>query len=383
MRIAFYAPMKPASSPVPSGDREMARNLLNALGSYHDVNVASEFVSRDGKGEHRIQRRIAERGAEIARELISRWANTPRTKRPDAWFTYHVYHKAPDWLGPIVSTALKIPYFLAEVSHAPKQAGGPWDIGYRSAENAIKNAQGIFGLSRLDKACVLPLLDDPSRYHRLAPFTDVSAFAEAARVREKHRKRLIAAHNLPPAAPILMAVGMMREGDKLSSYRVLADALCQLRQREWSLLIVGDGPARDSVEGSFKRLPADRIRFMGSADCEQLPALYAGADLLTWPAVNEAFGMAMLEAQAAGLPVIAGKTGGVPDVVHNGETGVLCPVGNASAFAGALAGLLDTPSQLKKFSKSALTLTASENDISNAARTLDSVLRLSQETKVA
>ena len=151
-----------------------------------------------------------------------------------------------------------------------------------------------------------------------------------------------------------MAVGMMREGDKLSSYRVLADALCQLRQREWSLLIVGDGPARDSVEGSFKRLPADRIRFMGSADYEQLPALYAGADLLTWPAVNEAFGMAMLEAQrrhgnAAGLPVIAGKTGGVPDVVHNGETGVLCPVGNASAFAVALAGLLDTPSQLKNF----------------------------------
>ena len=93
--------------------------------------------------------------------------------------------------------------------------------------------------------------------------------------------------------------------------------------------------------------------------------------------------MAMLEAQAAGLPVIAGKTGGVPDVVHNGETGVLCPVGNASAFAVALAGLLDTPSQLKKFSKSALTLTASKNDISNAARTLDSVLQLSQKTKVA
>ena len=73
----------------------------------------------------------------------------------------------------------------------------------------------------------------------------------------------------------------------------------------------------------------------------------------------------------------------MPDVVHNGETGVLCPVGNASAFAVALAKLLDAPSQLKKFSISALTFTASENDISNAARTLDSVLRLSQETKVA
>ena len=44
---------------------------------------------------------------------------------PELWFTYHLYHKAPDWLGPRIAGALGIPYVVAEASFAPKQAGGP------------------------------------------------------------------------------------------------------------------------------------------------------------------------------------------------------------------------------------------------------------------
>ena len=62
----------------------------------------------------------------------------------------------------------------------------------------------------------------------------------------------------------------------------------------------------------------------------------AAADLYLWPAINEAYGMAFLEAQAAGLPVIAGRTGGVPAVVAADETGLLTPVGDAHAFAAAV-----------------------------------------------
>ncbi len=73
----------------------------------------------------------------------------------------------------------------------------------------------------------------------------------------------------------------------------------------------------------------------------ELPALYAAADLYLWPAINEAYGMAFLEAQAAGLPVVAGRTGGVPAVVADGVTGVLTPIGDATSFADAVARLLD------------------------------------------
>ncbi len=57
------------------------------------------------------------------------------------------------------------------------------------------------------------------------------------------------------------------------------------------------------------------------------------ADLFVWPAINEAFGMALLEAQACGTPVIAGASGGVPAIIADGETGWLSPPGDVAAFA--------------------------------------------------
>ena len=68
----------------------------------------------------------------------------------------------------------------------------------------------------------------------------------------------------------------------------------------------------------------------------ELRRYYAASDLMVWPAINEAFGMALLEAQAAGLPVLAGASGGVPAIVKDGRTGYLVAPGDANAFATAL-----------------------------------------------
>ena len=154
MRVAFYAPMKPPGHAVPSGDREIARLLVRALGSAgHAVEVASRFVSRDGKGNADRQERLREIGLRLADRLIRRYRARPAGERPDAWLTYHVYHKAPDWLGPAVAEALAIPYLLVEASSAPKRAGGPWDIGYRGANAAIARARdGRHGLARISAA---------------------------------------------------------------------------------------------------------------------------------------------------------------------------------------------------------------------------------------
>ncbi len=382
MRIAFYAPMKSPTSPVPSGDREMARNLIRALDASHEVILASEFVSRDGAGDPVRQRALAVEGGAIAGALVENW-QSPGISPPDAWFTYHVYHKAADWIGPSVSAALNIPYFMAEVSHAPKQAGGPWDISYRAAEAAMRQADGIIGLSSLDAACVLPILPDPACYHRLQPFTDTAPLADAEEKRARHRATLVASFNLQPDTPILLAVGMMRNGDKLASYRVLADALKIIEGGNWSLVIFGDGPARGAVEGAFERIDANRLSFAGRVSPEDLPAIYAGADLMVWPAINESYGMAMLEAQAAGLPVVAGRTGGVPDVVRDGETGDLCAIGDAGAFADAVALLLTDPARRDTYRANALRLTAVENDLSVAADRLNSILEIGRRNRAA
>ncbi len=67
------------------------------------------------------------RGSPAASQHVC--AARPPDRRPDAWLTYHVYHKAPDHLGPYVTRALGIPYLVAEASLAAKQANGPLGDG--------------------------------------------------------------------------------------------------------------------------------------------------------------------------------------------------------------------------------------------------------------
>ena len=123
MRIAFYAPMKAPDHPVPSGDRRIAGLLLQALRlGGHDVEVASRLRSHEGRGDGARQRRIRAAGRHRAAGIAARY----RARPPDLWFTYHLYLKAPDWIGPAVSRALAIPYLAADASHAAKRASGPW-----------------------------------------------------------------------------------------------------------------------------------------------------------------------------------------------------------------------------------------------------------------
>jgi len=86
------------------------------------------------------------------------------------------------------------------------------------------------------------------------------------------------------------------------------------------------------------------VHFLGQLGSESLNAVYAASDIYVWPAVNEAYGMALLEAQAAGVPVLSVATRGVPDIVRHDETGVLTASDDPQVMAQALLSLLkDTP----------------------------------------
>src|SRR5262245_55798755 len=125
MRIAFYAPLKPPTHPVPSGDRRMARLLMAALGrANHRIDLASRFRSREGAGDPARQQALADLGQHMAQRLVRQYQARAAAERPELWFTYHLYYKAPDWLGPAVCAALDIPYVVAEASHANKRADG-------------------------------------------------------------------------------------------------------------------------------------------------------------------------------------------------------------------------------------------------------------------
>lgn len=374
MRIAFYAPMKPPDDPVPSGDREMARGLIRALErGGNAVEIASRFRSREPAGDAATQRALAAEGEALADAFVSDRSKNAKTA-PDLWMTYHLYYKAPDWIGPHVAEALDIPYVVAEASHAPKRADGPWDTSHRAVELALGIAAAAIGLNRHDSACVRPVLASPDRLHEMPPFTDIDPFAAAAQERETHRAELAQRTGIDPETPILLAVGMMRSGDKQASYQVLARALERIRDRDWQLVVVGDGQARLEVEQAFAAVDPERMHWIGEMDRSELPAVYAAADLLVWPAVNEAYGMAILEAQAAGLPVVAGRTGGVPDIVADGETGVLVPPDDDRAIAEAVGAVLDNSARRQLMAAAAIERTSSQHSLDAAAGRLNDIL---------
>ncbi len=359
VRIAFYAPLKPPDHPVPSGDRRVARLFVAALRQAGHIPVlASRLRSYDGAGDPSRQARLAARGGRTAERLLSRWRRWPETA-PDLWFTYHLYYKAPDWLGPAVSATLGIPYVVAEASFAAKRAGGGWAEGHRAVERALRHADAVIGLNSADRDGVLPLLVHPNRWIALAPFLDTSAYAPA--------------RSNPGEAPRLIVVAMMRHGDKLASYRLLAAALTRLLDLPWALDVIGDGPARAEVEAAFAVL-GGRIRWRGALDAAAIAAHLARADLCVWPAINEAFGMALLEAQASGVPVVAGDSGGVGEIVTAGATGVLVPPGDEAAFAAAVRRLLLDAACRRHMGAAALRDTRRRHDLANAASHLGEVI---------
>jgi hypothetical protein len=376
MRIAFYAPLKPPTHPVPSGDRRMARLLMAALSrANHRVELASRFRSRDGVGDPERQQALAELGRHMAARLVRQYQTRPDAERPELWFTYHLYYKAPDWLGPSVATALDIPYVVAEASHANKRAAGAWAIGHAGAAEGIRRAEAIISLNPNDMVGLAGVTDRDALLVMLKPFLDGADFSAAANRRTELRTDLAKRFGLNLGAPWLLTVAMMREGDKLASYQVLGSALSALRDRPWQLLVVGDGPARAAVEQALGGLGRGRVHFAGARLPEELPGFYAPADLLVWPAINEAYGMALIEAQAAGVPVVAGAAGGVPTIVANERTGLLTPPGDAAAFAAAVRVLLDDSERRREMGETARELVAEDHDIGAAARILDRTMQ--------
>ena len=377
MRIAFYAPMKPPDHPVPSGDRQLARLFMRALAHCgHECEIACHFVSRDGAGDPARQARVRAVGGKLAERLAARLAARPAARQPEAWFTYHVYHKAPDWLGPPVAAELGIPYLIAEASTAPKRAGGPWDIGFTGANAAIRSADAILTINSDDWGCVDALVG-PQTYHtRLLPFVDAAPFTAAAARRGNIRAGYAAQFGWPESTPLLLAVGMMRAGAKRRSYQQLALALAELIDLEWGLVVVGDGPCRTEIMDELGAAAPDRAVFLGELADSELADAYAACDILVWPAVDEAFGMALLEAQAAGLPIVAGKQRGVPDIVSPGITGLLPPAGDPAAFAAAVRRLLDDAGFRHTLSRTAATRVREQYDVPAAAAQIDRTLQV-------
>ncbi len=299
----------------------------------------SRMKTREPEGQRSEQIAIENRSNKIAENLVSRLSGR-KSWCPDAWFTYHLFYKAPDWIGPKVSKALDIPYIVAEASHAPKRKNGGWEYNHEQVLKALYHADLVIGLNSSDAHCVKPVLNPDGLYSQIKPFLEnrgKGAHSEDKTALRDHIGRL---HQIPRDSIWFLTVAMMRDGAKLESYKLLGTALKKLNTKNrWSLIVIGDGPCRLEVE---QLLPQNTF-FLGTLPQDELIKYYKAADIFLWPAIQEAYGMALLEAQWAGLPAIAGNSGGVPDILQHNLTGLLSRPGDAGNFAVKIRFLMDNP----------------------------------------
>ena len=104
---------------------------------------------------------------------------------------------------------------------------------------------------------------------------------------------------------------------------------------EAEFVVAGDGELRAELE----RLAEGRVRFLGARD--DVPAVLASLDVFAFPSLFEGLCLAVIEAQAAGVPVVATPVGGIRETVVEGETGLLVPTGDPPALAAAIRRLLE------------------------------------------
>jgi glycosyltransferase involved in cell wall biosynthesis len=152
---------------------------------------------------------------------------------------------------------------------------------------------------------------------------------------------LRAALGLPAAARIVGAVGRL---EPIKGHRHLVEAFAELAPRvpDLYLVLVGDGECEAALRARLEAAGLGaRVRFLGWREdvATVLPAL----DVFAFPSLNEGMGRALVEAMAAGRPIVAARAGGIPEVLADGAAGLLVPAGEGPALARAIERLLADP----------------------------------------
>lgn len=210
---------------------------------------------------------------------------------------------------------------------------------YQVIKFAIEESDGVTAVSEYLRKRTVEEFDIRREIRVIYNFVDTERYRPDA-------ERCFRGHFAPEGEKILMHASnfrpVKRPGDAV---RLLA----RLRERiPAKLILVGEGPERLFVQQLVKELKlTGHVHFLGQQD--YLEQLMACADLFVLPSEQESFGLVALEAHACGVPVIGTRVGGMPELVRDGETGFLVPVGEIGAMVDKAALLLSDEEMLRSF----------------------------------
>jgi colanic acid/amylovoran biosynthesis glycosyltransferase len=201
-------------------------------------------------------------------------------------------------------------------------------------QELFRKADLLLANSRFTRDWLLKWGADSSRVKIHPVGVDVKAFC--AKQQTDYRKR---------EDIVLLSVGRLAE-EKGFEYALQAVKILQERNPSQKLIyqIVGAGPQERYLKELAVQLSlGDSVQFLGAADQEEIIEKMHQADVFVLPSVSEGLGLVLLEAQAAGVPVVATNVGGIPEAVEEGQTGFLVPPRDAAALADKIQFLMEHP----------------------------------------
>lgn len=365
--IAYYAPLKPPDHHIPSGDRQMARMLFATLGKAgYETFLASRYISYSKRHAQEYFDGRKQGAIDEAKHLLAQWER--QSIRPDLWFCYHPYDKSPDWLGMEICVALNIPMVTAEPCKTSQGPNGEWIPWREAAQEGINMAAMNIVMTHSDEAYLETFIAS-EKIKWMPPFVDMDMLLSAEGLSDN-----IEPDELWKDGRKLLAVGMMRPGAKMESYQLLASALRNLQDENWSLVIVGSGPGAGDLDKLFDWDTSGRVNIVGEKSPEEVLLLMEHADILSWPGCREAYGMVYLEAASRGCPAMALRNLGVPLVVEDGQSGLLASPPDAKHYADCLKRLLNDDLLLAELSKAAAKFVADERGGEQTALRLKEII---------
>jgi glycosyltransferase involved in cell wall biosynthesis len=371
VKIAFYCPLNPISNPKPSGDREIARGLHAFLVSRGaDVFVLSEFRARlfYQSPVGWLQWLIA----------LFRAYRKARREDPDLFLTYHLYFKAPDPIGFLLAWWFGKPHFIFEGKYFRRFPGWQryWP-GLLLTHGALSRAAGIFAINTVDHAALRQWFPEQKLWY-FPPAIDLALFSGGE---DKARVATRALLGAAEREVLVVTVAMLRADRKTEGVQFLLGCLGRLAQegQAFRWVHIGDGACRAKVEEEARKILGRRATLLGSQEPAAVASLLQAGDIFAFPGLDEAFGLVYVEAQAAGLPVVAFRSGGIPDAVEEGGSAFLTPVLDEDAYTEALRKLLVDPDLRARMGARAIAFAREKFDrASNYGRMYDVLLEAVQ-----
>ena len=213
--------------------------------------------------------------------------------------------------------------------------------------HAIQESDGVTSISNYLREKTISDFDVTRPIETITNFVNCDVYTPIADEEKRARCR---AHYATPDERLLVHLSNFRPVKRITDVvKIFAQVA---HERPAQLILVGDGPDRSAAEWLAHDLGIQsRVHFLGKQ--ERVAELLAIADLMLMPSELESFGLAALEAMACKVPSIATKVGGVPELIEDGVTGLLFPVGDVDAMAAGALGLLNDPARLEAMREAA------------------------------